>query len=212
MILEIEVESGAAANGLTGRNGQSTMASGCYRKRETMSEMILSDDHGPQHPDGRFSNTLRILSPDEYRNNRSPRRPDHHPARVQGCAGLFLRELQRRASSRRTASTRSLCRITTRNRPAARCAGCTFNCRRWRRTSWCAASAARSGTWRWTSASGSPTFGRWVGVELSAENFRQLYVPIGFAHGFCVLSDEAEVLYKISARLQPGARARHRLG
>lgn len=46
---------------------------------------------------------------------------------------------------------------------------------------------------------GSPTFGRWVGVELSADNFRQLYVPTGFAHGFCVLSDQAEVLYKTSA-------------
>jgi dTDP-4-dehydrorhamnose 3,5-epimerase len=46
---------------------------------------------------------------------------------------------------------------------------------------------------------GSPTFGRWVGIELSAANFRQIYVPSGFAHGFCVLSDEAEVLYKTSA-------------
>ncbi len=45
---------------------------------------------------------------------------------------------------------------------------------------------------------GSPTFGRWVGVELSADNFRQLYIPAGFAHGFCVLSDEADVLYKTS--------------
>jgi dTDP-4-dehydrorhamnose 3,5-epimerase len=45
----------------------------------------------------------------------------------------------------------------------------------------------------------SPTFGRWVGLELNAGNFRQIYVPSGFAHGFCVLSDEAEVLYKTSA-------------
>lgn len=43
---------------------------------------------------------------------------------------------------------------------------------------------------------GSPTFGRWVGIELSAENKRQLYVPQGFAHGFCVLSETAGVAYK----------------
>lgn len=43
---------------------------------------------------------------------------------------------------------------------------------------------------------GSPTFGRWVGVELSAENRRQLWVPEGLAHGFLVLSAVAEVLYK----------------
>jgi dTDP-4-dehydrorhamnose 3,5-epimerase len=43
---------------------------------------------------------------------------------------------------------------------------------------------------------GSPTFGRWVGATLSADNFKQLYVPPGFAHGFCVLSSTAEVEYK----------------
>ena len=43
---------------------------------------------------------------------------------------------------------------------------------------------------------GSPTFGRWVGVELSAENRRQLWVPEGLAHGFLVLSESADVLYK----------------
>jgi len=43
---------------------------------------------------------------------------------------------------------------------------------------------------------GSPTRGRWVGVELSAANHRQLWIPPGLAHGFLVLSDEAEVVYK----------------
>jgi len=42
----------------------------------------------------------------------------------------------------------------------------------------------------------SPTFGRWVGVELSADNYRQLWIPPGFAHGFVVLSESAEFLYK----------------
>jgi len=43
---------------------------------------------------------------------------------------------------------------------------------------------------------GSPTCGRWTGTELSAENRRQLWVPPGFAHGFYVLSDAAEFVYK----------------
>jgi len=43
---------------------------------------------------------------------------------------------------------------------------------------------------------GSPTFGKWVGVNLSSENFKQLYVPPGFAHGFYVLSEMAQVEYK----------------
>jgi dTDP-4-dehydrorhamnose 3,5-epimerase len=42
----------------------------------------------------------------------------------------------------------------------------------------------------------SPTFGQWLGETLSGENKRQLYVPEGFAHGFCVLSETADVLYK----------------
>ena len=45
---------------------------------------------------------------------------------------------------------------------------------------------------------GSPTFKRWVGVTLSAENFRQIYVPTGFAHGFCVTSETALFTYKCS--------------
>ena len=43
---------------------------------------------------------------------------------------------------------------------------------------------------------GSPTFGQWYGTELSSENGRQLYIPPGYAHGFCVLSERAGLLYK----------------
>jgi dTDP-4-dehydrorhamnose 3,5-epimerase len=49
----------------------------------------------------------------------------------------------------------------------------------------------------------SPTFGKWVGVTLSAENFRQMYVPPGLLHGFCVTSETAEVLYKCTALYDP---------
>jgi dTDP-4-dehydrorhamnose 3,5-epimerase len=51
---------------------------------------------------------------------------------------------------------------------------------------------------------GSPTFGRWVGVRLSDANGRQLFVPEGFAHGFCALSETADVLYKNTALYTPG--------
>ena len=44
----------------------------------------------------------------------------------------------------------------------------------------------------------SPTFGKWVGARLTEESFRQMFIPPGFAHGFCVLSDIAEVEYKCS--------------
>lgn len=50
---------------------------------------------------------------------------------------------------------------------------------------------------------GSPTHGRWVGVELSAANRRQLWVPPGLAHGFLVLSDTAEFLYKTTDYYTP---------
>ncbi len=50
---------------------------------------------------------------------------------------------------------------------------------------------------------GSPTFGRWVGETLSAENFHQLYVPPGLLHGFCVLSPTAQVEYKCTALYAP---------
>jgi len=49
----------------------------------------------------------------------------------------------------------------------------------------------------------SPTFGQWVGVELTESNHRQLWVPVGFAHGFLVVSDTADFLYKTTAYYAP---------
>ena len=52
---------------------------------------------------------------------------------------------------------------------------------------------------------GSPTYGRWAAATLSGGNHRMLYVPVGFAHGFCVLSEDADVLYKLTAEYAPAA-------
>lgn len=54
---------------------------------------------------------------------------------------------------------------------------------------------------------GSKTYGQWYGVELSAENKKQFYIPEGFAHGFLVLSDEAEFCYKVTDFYHPGDEA-----
>ena len=51
---------------------------------------------------------------------------------------------------------------------------------------------------------GSKTYGKWLGVELSEDNFKQFYIPEGFAHGFLVLSDEAEFAYKCTDFYHPG--------
>ncbi len=52
---------------------------------------------------------------------------------------------------------------------------------------------------------GSPTFGHWVGAWLTAENFRQIYVPTGFVHGFCVTSEIAQVQYKCTDIYDPSS-------
>jgi dTDP-4-dehydrorhamnose 3,5-epimerase len=50
---------------------------------------------------------------------------------------------------------------------------------------------------------GSPSYGEWEGFELDEETLRSLYVPVGFAHGFCVLSEVADVIYKQTAYYEP---------
>ena len=52
---------------------------------------------------------------------------------------------------------------------------------------------------------GSPTFGKWAGVELSAQNKRMFWVPEGFAHGFLTLADDTDFLYKCTAPYAPGS-------
>jgi len=52
---------------------------------------------------------------------------------------------------------------------------------------------------------GSPTFGKWFGIELTAENMKQIFVPPGFAHGFVTLSDVAEVQYKCTGFYTPSS-------
>ena len=52
--------------------------------------------------------------------------------------------------------------------------------------------------------SGSPTFGKYIGVELSAANWKQLWVPPGFAHGYATLEADCEVIYKFTRLLGPG--------
>jgi dTDP-4-dehydrorhamnose 3,5-epimerase len=50
---------------------------------------------------------------------------------------------------------------------------------------------------------GSPTYGRHVAIELSEANWSQLFVPVGFAHGFCTLTENVEVIYKVSSPYAP---------
>ena len=51
----------------------------------------------------------------------------------------------------------------------------------------------------------SPTFGQWQGFEISDQDHRQVYVPSGFGHGFCVLSEQADVVYKLTSYFDPAA-------
>ncbi len=72
------------------------------------------------------------------------------------------------------------------------------------RASWCGWSAATVFDVAVDLRADSETYGKWFGVTLSAENKKQFYIPEGFAHGFLVLSDEAEFAYKCTDFYHPG--------
>ena len=93
-------------------------------------------------------------------------------------------------------------RTTTRAPRAASCAACTSSSAAASRSS-CAARAGGILDVAVDLRRGSPTYGQWDGMELDDESMRELFVPVGFAHGFCVLSDVADVIYKQTAYYDP---------
>ena len=114
-------------------------------------------------------------------------------------------------SSTASASASSSSRTTSRRRPRARCAACTTSSPS-RRASSCTSSRGEVFDVAVDIRRGSPTFGRWFGATLSAENHLQMWVPPGFAHGFVVLSDQADFVYKVTAIYDAGRRSLDRSG
>jgi len=82
----------------------------------------------------------------------------------------------------------------------------TFRLRR-ARASWCAWRAAGSSTWSSTCGGSPPTFGEWEAFELDDVGAHQLWIPIGFGHGFCVLSETADFVYKCTSYYDPATES-----
>ena len=117
--------------------------------------------------------------------------------------GFFYGNLPRRVVQDPVCN-RTFVQETIPNPAKAYCAACTIKPKTHKANS-CAWLSAKYSTWPSICVKTPPTFGKWVGEILSAENKRQLWIPEGFAHGFYVLSDEAEFVYKCTDYYNPKA-------
>ena len=116
--------------------------------------------------------------------------------RVFGDArGFFYESFNQKVWQEKTAYRQLLFRTTIPVPNEMFCAVCTIRFSS-PRESLCGLFGVPYLMWLWIFAKSRLTFGRWVGVELSEDNHRQMWIPEGFAHGFLVLSDFAEFLYK----------------
>jgi dTDP-4-dehydrorhamnose 3,5-epimerase len=133
---------------------------------------------------------LRIIEPSVYRDERGYFFESYHQERLsrEGIHSVFIQDNQSRSASgvirglhfqREPYAQTKLIRVTE---------GCIYDV---------AVDIRRS----------SPTFGKWYGIELSAENHLQLLIPKGFAHGFSVLSSYTTIIYKCDAYYQPGSES-----
>jgi len=128
-----------------------------------------------------------LVEPTVHRDDRGFFLEVHHAAKF-AAAGLDVRFVQDNHSSSRGGTLRGLHLQTV--EPQGKLVRCIEG------VIWDVAVDVRPG---------SASFGRWVGAELSASSFRQLWIPPGFAHGFCVLSPVAQVEYKCTAPYRPEA-------
>ena len=117
--------------------------------------------------------------------------------------GFLLETYHAEQVPRRRHRARRSCRTTTRARQRGTLRGLHAQLGARRRASWCASLRGEIFDVAVDVRRGSPTFGRWVGARLSDENFRQLWVPPGFLHGFCVLGECADVAYKCTELWNP---------